>query len=141
MQAAMHLTEQGKREETRLRKESEEKQKLLDKAQNELKALKDDFDKKGAMLTEEARNKKMQEMQTKYTQLQELHAKMQKEMGDKSDAISKEMIGRLKTITEKIGDRDGYTVILERSANNVIYFKRHMDITDEVISSYNAQFK
>lgn len=141
MQAALHLTNQGKREEERLRKESEDKQKKLDVAQNELKALKDDFDKQGAMLTEQARARKMTELQAKYAQLQELHAKMQKDLAEKSDVITKEMVGKLRTITGKIGDRDGYTVILERSANNVMYYKRNMDITDEVIASYNTQYK
>lgn len=141
MQQALHMTNQGKREEERLRKESEDKQKKLDVAQNELKALKDDFDKQAAMLTEAARNKKTQEMQTKYGQLQEMHAKMQKELAERSDTVTKEMVAKLRAITEKIGDRDGYTVILERSANNVMYYKRNMDITDEVISTYNTQNK
>ncbi len=141
LQSTLLLTEQGQREQARLKKESEAKQHKLNQMQDEVKKLKDDLDKQGAMLKEEARARKQSELEAKITELQQLYVSLQKELADKGGAVTKEIFTRAKGIVEKIGDRDGYTVILDRTEANVLYFKRHMDLTDEVVRAYNAQYK
>jgi outer membrane protein len=141
MQSALHKTDQGKREEERLRKDSEEKQKKLDQMQNELKKLKDDFDKQGALMKDDARARKQAELQSKFADLQQFYATVQKDLADKSGVVTKEIASRVRAIVEKIADRDGYTLVLERNEANVLYCKRHLDLTDEVVRNYNTLYK
>ena len=42
-------------------------------------------------------------------------------------------------VIARIGDRDGYMMILD-IGETVLYYKRHMDLTDQVVKEYNAQF-
>ncbi len=41
-------------------------------------------------------------------------------------------------IAEKIGKRDGYSLIIDRRVGGVIYAPSAIDITDDVIKKYNA---
>ncbi|MBW2259706.1 MAG: OmpH family outer membrane protein, partial [Deltaproteobacteria bacterium] len=41
-------------------------------------------------------------------------------------------------IVEKIGKREGYTLILDRRVGGIVYAPTAIDITDKVIKEYNA---
>lgn len=142
MQGALSRLEEAKREQAKIKKEFETRQKKLDTMQDELKKLKEDFDKQASMLKEEARTKKQEEMQTKYAELQKTYMTLQQDLQEQQGKASKAIFDKLKTIVEKIGDRDGYSLMLDRSDQQlVLYFKRHTDVTDEVVQSYNALHK
>ena len=48
-------------------------------------------------------------------------------------------IGRLarKKIVGEIGDKEGYTLILEKGTVGLMYYKDSIDITDKVIAAYD----
>jgi outer membrane protein len=141
MNSALNLIDEGKKEKDKLKKDFDAKQKKLDAMQEDLKKLKDDFDKQAAMLKEDARARKQQELQQKFMDLQQNYMAMQKDLTDREAKVRDTIFGKMRTIIEKIGDRDNYTLIMDRNEGNVLYFKRHMDITDEVVKTYNAQNK
>ncbi|MCC6811096.1 MAG: OmpH family outer membrane protein [Deltaproteobacteria bacterium] len=141
MQSALNLIEEGKKEKNKLKKDFDVKQKRLDDMQQELKKSKEDYDKQSAMLKDDVRMKKQTELQEKFMKLQQEYVAMQKDLSEREQAVTREIFGKMKGIIEKIGDRDNYTLILERNEGNVLYFKKHMDITDEVVRIYNSQFK
>lgn len=141
MQSALNLIDEGKREKDRLKKDFDVKQKKLNDKQEELQKLKEDFDKQRTMLKEDARVKKEAELQGKYVELQKLYMEMQKDLSEREGEVTKGIFAKMKVIIEKIGDRDSYSLILDRNEANVVYYKRHMDITDEVVRQYNSQHK
>jgi len=141
MQAVVTRSEDGKREIAQLKKDFEVKQKKLDQMQEDLKKMKEDFDKQAAMLKDDVKQKKQAEMQAKYGELQQTYMNLQKDLGEKQQTITANIITKVKAIVEKIGDRDGYTMIMDRNEANVLFYKRHMDVTDEVLTAYNASTK
>jgi outer membrane protein len=141
MQSALVQTDEGKRELAKMKKDFDVKQTKLDTLQADLKKLKDDFDKQAAMLNADAKAKKQAELQAKFMQVQQTYANMQTELGEKQQGVTKGIFQKMKAIIDKIGDREGYTLILDRTENNVLYYKRHMDVTDEVVRAFNAQNK
>ncbi len=141
MQSALNLIDEGKKEKAKLKKDFDGKQKRLDDMQNELKKSKEDYDKQVAMLKDDVRMKRQTELQEKFMKLQQEYAAMQKDLSEREQAVTRDIFGKMKGIIDKIGDRDNYTLILERNEGNVLYFKKHMDITDEVVRIYNSQFK
>jgi Skp family chaperone for outer membrane proteins len=44
-------------------------------------------------------------------------------------------------VIQKLGADEGYTLILERNENIVLYVSKALDITDRVIKAYDAQKK
>jgi len=44
-------------------------------------------------------------------------------------------------VIQKVGADEGYTFILEKNENIVLYISKTIDITDRVIKAYDAQKK
>jgi outer membrane protein len=136
---ALNEVEEGKAAKAKLKADFEAKQKQLDKLQIDLKAKKEDFDKKAAMMNPEVREQKAAELQKGIMELQKTYTDMQRELSEREAAVANEIGEKLKRVVNVIGDRDGYFMILN-IADNVMYYKRHLDITDEVVREYNRQF-
>jgi outer membrane protein len=139
MARALNEVEEGKAAKSRLKKEFDKKQKELDKMQSMLKAKQAEFEKRKAMMKEDVRNAKIEEMQRDFLELQQTYARLQKELLDEETKLTQKIGVRVTKIVEKIGDRDSYYMILN-IADNVLYYKRHQDITDEVVKMYNSQY-
>lgn len=139
MTRAINDVEEGKNAKAKLKTDFEQKQHKLDKMQNDLKAKKDDLDKRGAMMKADAKQAKAEELQRDYMEVQKYYMQVQQDLMDSEKRITSDIGGKLRNIIEKMGDRDGHLVILN-TADNVLYFKRHMDLTDDVIRDYNKQF-
>src|SRR5262245_43109153 len=69
MQQVLNNVEEGRAAKDRLKKEFESKQKKLDALQNELKGKKDEFDKKAAMMKDDVRQQKQEELQKSFVEL------------------------------------------------------------------------
>ena len=135
---ALNEVNDGKVAKAKLKKQFEAKQKQLDGEQKRLKAKKESFDKRVATMRPEVRSEKEQELQRELMTLQQTYVQMQRELMAEEGRLTQEIGERLKGIVGKIGDRDGYTMILN-IGESVLYHKRHMDITSEVVKAYNTQ--
>lgn len=138
MARALNDVEDGKSAKTRLKSDFDEKQKKLDKMQQDLKAKKEEFDKKSAMMNADVKAQKQDELQRSYVELQRNYMEMQKELSERESQLTSEIADKIRRVIAMIGDRDGYNVILN-IGDTVLYYKRHLDITDEVVREYNKQ--
>jgi outer membrane protein len=139
MARALNDVEEGKAAKAKLKADFDGKQKKLDEMQNELKAAKEDFEKKAAMMKADAKQAKQEELQKKFVELQQTYMQLQKELMDKEGAVTQDITGKLRKIVVRIGDREGYSIILD-IGETVLYFKRHMELTDKVVQEYNEQY-
>lgn len=139
MARALNEVEEGKAAKARLKKEFAKKQQELDKMQSTLKTKQAEFEKRKAMMKEDVRNAKIEEMQRDFLELQQTYGRLQKELMDEEGKLTQKIGGRVAKIVEKIGDRDGYTLILN-IGDTVLYHKAHQDITDDVVKMYNRQY-
>ena len=136
---ALNEVEDGKAAKGKLKSDFEGKQQKLDKMQTDLKAKKEEFEKKAGMMKPEAKQAKQEELQREFMELQKTYMQLQQELIDSESGLTQEIGKKLKSVIEKIGDRDGYTMILN-IGDTVMYYKRHRDITDEVVREYNKQY-
>ncbi len=123
----------------RLKSEFDKKQKQLDKMQLDFKAKQEDFEKRQAMMKDDARQARIQELQKERAELLQTYESLQRELMEEQSKAFQQIESRLKNIVTKIGDRDGYTLILN-VAGTVLYYKRHQEITDDVVVEYNKQY-
>lgn len=136
---ALNEVDDGKTAKNKLKTDFDAKQKKLDAMQLDLKKKKDDFDKRAAVMKPDTRAQKQEDLQREFYELQQIYMQLQRELVDSEQQITQEIGGKLKTIVESIGDRDGYSMILNIS-DTVIYYKRHQDITAEVVRDYNKRY-
>ncbi len=139
MARSLNEVEDGKSAKARLKTEFEAKQKKLDRMQTDLKSKKEDFEKRAGMMKADVRQQKQEELQREFMEVQKVYMQLQQELMESENHITQDIGKKLRAIIAKIGDRDSYLVILN-TGDTVLYNKRHMDMTDDVIREYNKQF-
>lgn len=140
MQRVLNEVEDGAKAKDRLKKEFNEKQAQLDRKQEELKRKKEDYDKQSLVLKEDVRRQKQQDLQQDFIELQQLYAKLQKELSENELGLTKEIFDKAQSIIADIAQKDGFTLILDKMEGRILYALPSMDITNEVIRKYNEKF-
>jgi len=138
MQRALHETEDGRKAKATLKRVFDERQKTLDKQQNDLKALKESLDKQHDVLTPAVLTKKQEELQKAFTELQTTYMEFQRELQAKEGELTKDIIERMQRIMRRVGQTEGYTLIMERNESGVLFVPSNYDLTDVLIQRYNS---
>ncbi|OGQ50489.1 MAG: hypothetical protein A3I09_01130 [Deltaproteobacteria bacterium RIFCSPLOWO2_02_FULL_47_10] len=140
-QQALNEAEEGKKAKATLKSEFDEKQKKLDLVQNELQAMKTDLDKQRLILSAEALKDKEEEYRKKFIELQQKVGSYKEELQIKEARLTSDILVVLHNIIKGIGEKEGYTFILERSQEVVLFSPKDSDLTDRIIKEYNAMSK
>jgi outer membrane protein len=138
MQRALHETEDGRKAKAQLKKLFEDRQKTLDKQQNDLKALKESLDKQHEVLSPAVLGKKQEELQKAFSDLQTTYMEFQRELQSKEGELTKDIIERMQRIMRRVGQAEGYSLVLERNESGVVFVPTNLDLTDVLIQRYNA---
>lgn len=139
MARALNGVNEGKAAKAKLKKDFGGKQKKLNKMQDALKAKKDQFDARRKMMKPDAIMAKQEELQREFVELQQTFMTLQQELAQKEAKITQDIATKIHKVVGKIGDREAYAMILN-IGENVIYYKRHQDITDQVVREYNTTY-
>ena len=141
MQKAVNECNAGKEAKRGLTKEAEKFQHLLAEKQKEVQEMKESLEKQGLMLNPETRAAREKELQAKVRDLQRWGEDVQNEVNQKRIEIERNIsIGLIKVVQE-IGANEGYTFILQKNENIVLFASKPTDITDQVIKAYDVQKK
>jgi outer membrane protein len=138
LQRAINETEDGRKAKDRLKKLFESRQQGLDKKQQDLKKLKDELDQQKNVLARDALEAKVEIYQKQLVDLQQLYVEYQRELAEKEGELTKVIVERMEKILKRIGQADGYSLIVEKSEAGVIFVPTNLDLTDAVIQRYNA---
>ena len=90
-------------------------------------------------LTHRAEREK--EYQTKLRDSQRWGEDSQNEVNQKRMEMERNIYIGLQKVIQKVGTDEGYTLILEKNENIVLFNSKSIDITDQVIKAYDAQKK
>lgn len=140
LQQALNETADGRRAKARLKRLFKQRQASLDEAQNELKALKEEIEsaRESGALTDSALEDRIEEYQKAFVELQSTYMEYQRELAEKEADMTQEIIARMERILVRIGEADGWTLIVERGEGGVIWTPASNDITADLIERYNA---
>lgn len=139
MQKTIQSTEAGKKAKKELETEFNAKKKKLESREKELKDLKEDLDKKAMVMAEDVLAKKQKEFQEKMFEYQKQVAQSQQEISEKERDLTKPILEKIRKVIDKLANSDGYTVILEKNEQSVLWAKKEIDITDKVISTFEKE--
>jgi outer membrane protein len=110
-----------------LEREKATMQKEMDSKRVELEKLREEIEKKGALLTADARRDKQEQFERKRRDAARLADDFQKVLQDVSGII------------ERVGKERNYYMIVEKRGAGVIYASAEADLTDEVIRAFDQQ--
>lgn len=140
LERAINEVDEGSKAKADLKKEFEQKQAVLDKKQNEVKALSEAAESQSAVMKPEARQAKMIEVQKKAGEVQQLYMTMQQEMMKRQNDTMASIVQKMGTIANTMGTEGDYTAILNKTETIVLYSKPHLDLTNELIRRYNEAY-
>lgn len=133
---ALNEVNEGKTAKAQLEADGKTKKQKLDILQNDLKKMKEDIDKQRLILSAEAVREKEMQFQQKFVEFQKMGVDFEKEFSEKEASYIKPISDKLQLVIKKIGDTEGYTMIVPREM--ALYSPSGTDLTDKVIESYNT---
>lgn len=139
-QQALNQVEQGKRAKAALKSEFDAKQRKLDIQQQELKKMQDEIEKQKLVLSQDALMAKQKTFSDKYLELQKSMAGYRDELVSKEAKMTGQILKNLKTIVAEIGQKEGFTLIVEVSQDAVLFAQAKEDLTGRVVSIYNQKY-
>lgn len=137
-------SEPGKKGSAELKKFIESKQASIQKREAELEKEKEILKQQQSakLLNETALKEKEHEYTVKFRDYQKLVADSNEEFAKLRQAFMSKMIADIRAVVQKIGEKDGYSLILEVNNPFVLYHsKSGPNITDRVISEVNKSRK
>ncbi len=136
---ALGEVEEGKAAQAVLKKDFEEKQRVISKDEEELKKLGADFEKQRLVMNEDARREKENELQRRSMELQGKAMRLQKELSDRERELVGGISEKLNAIILEMAEAEGFTFVFNEAG--LLYAQPSLDLTNELIRKYNARHK
>jgi outer membrane protein len=109
----------------------------------EIANLREALQTQNLMLSEEAKLRKVQEIENKEIEYQQFIQNIWGENGE-AEALNRELmqplLREIDTLITKIGEEEGFTIILDASSGALVYADDEMDITDRVLENLNRKY-
>ena len=141
IQRAMNECQAGIEAKNLIAKEMEKLQKLFGDRQKELQIMKENLDKQSPMMKPDVRVAKEKDFQTKVRDYQRWLEDNQKEIQQKGMEMERTVLQGIQKVVKKIAEEEGYTLVLEKNENIVLFSSKTIDFTDRVIKGFDAQKK
>src|SRR5262250_882825 len=122
-----------------LEREKSVMQKEMDGKRVELEKLRDELEKKGPLMTADARREKQEVFERKRRDAARMMDDFQKELEKKEQVLLQRVLQDLSGVIEKVGKDRGYYMIVEKRGASVLYASADADLTDEIIRAYDTQ--
>ncbi len=140
LQRALGEVEEGRAAKARLQSMIESKEKEITKEQEGLRKEKEVLDKQASAMSEEARQQKNNDLQKKVMELAQKWEKARQDMGAKERTELQAIFAKLEPIIANIAQREGMTMVFEKSGAGLVFAPPHLDMTNELVRMYNDQY-
>ena len=122
-----------------LEKEKAAMQKQVDSQRAELEKMRDDLEKKGQLLSADARREKQELLERKVRDARRLVDDLQNTLQKKEEAMLAKVLQDVSGLIQKVGKEKGYALVLERQRSSVLYASADADLTDDIIRAYDDE--
>lgn len=136
VQRALNECRAGRAGREKIKREVEQVEAKLGRQQSEVEALKNEIEKKGALMNDQDRQNLEEEYSRKLRNFQEDYKNSQDELRQRDSQITGAIVRDLAQVVRGIGEKRGYTLVLEKGG--LLWGTPGIDITDEVIRAYDA---
>lgn len=138
-QKVLTESEAGKSVQEQIQKKGREMETKLIELGKEIEGLTEQMSREAMVMSKEKREEKQREVEIKKYDFQSMQKKYQMEFRELEAAEVEKLKNAIFDLAEKIGKKEGYLLIIEKSA--AIYYPSTIDITDLLIEKYNQTAK
>ncbi|MBF0482756.1 MAG: OmpH family outer membrane protein [Desulfovibrionaceae bacterium] len=136
----MQVSEAFKKANSELKNKLSPLESESQKAQDEFKKLKDDYDNKSVALTQQAKADKETELKVKYQKVVEIQQRAQQLMQSEQKRLFEPLNALASQVVAEYGAKNGYTLILE-GTQTTHYVADSINITKDVIAEIDSAYK
>jgi len=136
---AINATDQGKKAKEELSRKAHDAESQLKPLADKGKALSDELQSKRFVLSDDALRQKQLDMAEIENQYRTKAAELQGQFKVDEERLVGPLRAKLLDIVQEIGKTEGFSLILERGANGLVYSREALDITDQVIKKFNKK--
>ncbi|HEX4230803.1 MAG TPA: OmpH family outer membrane protein [Bryobacteraceae bacterium] len=139
MQGALVGTKDGQKASQELETKWAPKKKEMDARGAEIAQLEDQLRKGGSLMSDDKRNQMTRDIDEKKKRYQRDAQDAQDELNQDQNKVLQSLAQRLYAVVEKYAKDNGYTMIIDVSAQNtpVLYASSGIDITQDIIALYD----
>jgi len=138
---AVNESEQGKKAKSELEAMIKSKQGSLEDKGKAIEKLKGELEKKGGVLSADAKKSKEDEFERLTREYQRTVADSQNEVRKKEGELTGRIVKDIRDIITAIAQEEQYTLILEKAEGLVLFSDKGLDITDKVIQRVDGKQK
>lgn len=139
VQKALETTAAGKKAKESLNVEFGKRKKELDKKKSDIEKMNQDLEKKKSVLSEEVMGKKQMELQEEMMKFQKTVAENQMELQKKEKELLEPIVDKMRKIIEKVAQEKGFSLVLDRNAQAILYMQKENDVTEAVIAAFDKE--
>ncbi len=140
LQRALTEVHEGIAAKAKLKAELDKRKTEFEQEQNKLRSDKEVLDKQGPMMSEEVRNQKFAELQKRLFDLTQKAEKLQMEMAQSEQKELKKIFEKMDPIIAGFAQRDGLTMMFEKTDSGLVYAPASLDYTNELVRTYNDKY-
>ena len=137
LQRCIQESNEGKRAAESLRKKGEGMQVEYNKKVQEITDLEKEMEKQSLMLSDDAKQAKLDELNKKKRDINYLRQDMTDDMKKEETDARVALLNVVSGVVEKIAKDKKFDLITERANGGVLYVSKALDITDDVIAELN----
>jgi Skp family chaperone for outer membrane proteins len=119
------------------KKSVEKKQKLLQKLEDQVRKMKESFEKQRLVLDDKVREQKAEELAYKIKELQRKSEDFQAELKIADARFQKEILSKVMKEVKIVAEQLGYSIVLSNSTPGLMFFEERLDITDRILERIN----
>jgi outer membrane protein len=141
--AAVLGTAEAQRSMGALQKKYTPREQELQKLDDDIEATKKSLNDAAAKQTDADRNQKLQDLETKEKQLQREAEDFKNDSQSESQQVFQQVAQKLFALLQEFSQQHGYLAVIERGTDTapvVWYTAGNVDITDQLIKSYDAKY-
>lgn len=141
LQKAINSSVAGQSAKEQINKKFQTYEGEVDSRKAELQKAKEDLEKQALLLSDDARASKERDYQSKVKDFQRFAKDIQDELQSIDSDLTRKILGEVVKVARDLGEKEKYTVILEKSESSLVYADPGIDLTDRVIKLYDASKK
>jgi outer membrane protein len=124
-----------------LEKEKAAMQRQVDAQRGDIEKLRDELEKKGQLLSVDARREKQEQLERKVRDARRLVDDLQGTLQKKEEALLAKVLQDVSGLIQKVSKDRGYGIVLERQRSSILYATPESDLTDDVLRAYDDETK
>lgn len=108
-------------------------------AQSDFDRLRSEFEKQASVLSAAARDEKRETLSKKQRELQRLSEDLRADLARRNEAAMMRVGQQIQGVIDEIAREKGYSFVLERDKQSVVFASERIDITSDVIEVLNTR--